>query len=367
MSKRAIAAALALLVPVAGGTCANAQPIGKTPAHELRIQASSVAVTLNGAGANSIDPFFEAVFYAYHKADPNVTINYNPAGSSVGITRIEQQTVDFGDSEIPMSAKDLAKAKGPVLQVPVDLGGVAISYNIPGAPKDLKLDGPTLASIFDGNITNWGSKAIAQETGVSNLPNLAIIPVHRSDNSGPGWVLDEYLIQTSTDWASVIKTTKPSKAWPVILGVGEDLNSGVASYIAQTPGAIGFVEYGYALKAGFTNAAIKNAAGNYIIPSEPSLVKAGLNAGKLSSTNFSIVNSAGATAYPLANFSWALLYQKQADLVKGEALEALFHYVVTTGQRQAGELGYAPLPANVVQLALSTLSQLEGPDGKPLQ
>jgi phosphate transport system substrate-binding protein len=358
-----------LLSPLAHSAGTNAQAsssLTSQSGYRSGAASSGPAVTLNGAGANSIDPFFEAVFYAYHKANPKVTVNYDPAGSSVGVSDIQKQTVDFGDTEIPMSAKDLARAKGTVLQVPVDLGGVAISYNVPGAPKDLKLDGPTLAGIFDGTITNWGSKVIAQESGVNDLPNLPIIPVHRSDNSGPGWDLDAYLIRTSPQWASTIKTIKPSKAWPVMLGVGEDLNSGVATYISQTAGAIGYVEYGYALKAGFTNAAIKNAAGNYIIPSEPSLVKAGLNASKLSSTNFSIIGSGGATTYPIANFSWALLYQKQSSAAKGEAARALFQYVVTKGQGQASALGYAPLPTNVQQLALSTLGRLEGPHGKPL-
>lgn len=370
MSKRAVAAAaLVLLVPLASGACATAQaPAPKVAASSQpagkKVKASPV--TLNGAGANSIDPFFSAVFYSYHKAYPSVTINYDPAGSSVGVTDIEQDTVDFGDSEIPMAAKDLAKAKGNVLQVPVDLGGVAVSYNVPGAPKDLRLDGPTLADIFDGAITNWDSPEIASETGIANLPNLPIIPVHRSDTSGPGWDLDDYLILTAPNWVSTIKTTKPSKAWPVMLGVGEDLNSGVANYIAETPGAIGYVEYGYALKAGFANAAIKNPAGNYIIPSQPSLVKAGENATNLSATDFSIIDGAGATTYPIANFSWALLYQKQSNEAKGEALKALFEYVVTTGQAQAGSLGYAPMPKNVVQLAETTLNELETSAGKPL-
>ena len=127
-------------------------------------------------------------------------MNYSPAGSSVGVTDIQQGTVNFGDTEIPMSAKDLAKAKGTVLQIPVDLGGVAISYNVAGAPKGLKLDGPTLARIFDGTITNWDSPVIAAVTGDKRLPNLAIVPVHRADSSGPGWDLDEYLIKTSPVW-----------------------------------------------------------------------------------------------------------------------------------------------------------------------
>ena len=376
LKRPVVAAALSVLVPVAGcaypSMTAGAQVpraesgAGKDGAGLVQKEPATSSVTLNGAGANSIDPFFEAVFYAYHKANPKVTINYDPAGSSVGISDIQQQTVDFGDTEIPMSAKDLAKAKGTVLQVPVDLGGVAVSYNVPGAPKDLRLDGPTLAGIFDGSITNWDSSAIASETGVDNLPNLPIIPVHRSDTSGPGWDLDEYLIQTSPDWVSAIKTTKPSKSWPIMLGVGEHPNSGVATYIAETPGAIGYVEYGYALKAGFANVAVKNAAGNYIIPSEPSLAKAGENATKLSASNFSIINSPGATTYPIANFSWTLLYQDQPNLIKAEALKALFEYVVTAGQAEAAELGYAPMPTNVVQLAQSTLSELETSTGQPV-
>jgi phosphate transport system substrate-binding protein len=120
------------------------------------------------------------------------------------------------------------------------------------------------------------------------------------------------------------------------------------------------------LKAGFANAAIKNRAGNFIIPSEPSLVKAGENATNLSATNFSIIDGPGATAYPIANFSWTLLYQKQPNTAKGEALQALFNYVVTTGQAEAGSLGYAPMPRNVVALAQSTLKQLETSKGRPL-
>jgi phosphate transport system substrate-binding protein len=369
MSKRAIAAAaLVLLVPLASGATAGAQAhnvaAGKAKDHKPKAVSP---VTLNGAGANSIDPFFEAVFYAYHQANPKVTINYDPAGSSVGVTDIEEDTVDFGDSEIPMAAKDLAKAKGPVLQLPVDLGGVAISYNIPGALGGLKLDAPILEAIFDGTITNWDNSAIEAETGDTKLPNLAIVPVHRADSSGPSWDFDDYLITSSPAWRAVIHTSTPSKAWPITsVGVGEQLNSGVASYIAQTPGAIGYVEYGYALKAGFTNAAIENPAGNYITPDENSIAQAGNLTSNLSPTEFSIIDAAGATTYPIANFSWTLLYQKQSSIAKGEAVQALFNYVVTTGQKEAASLGYAPLPRDAVALAQSALKQLETPSGAPL-
>jgi phosphate transport system substrate-binding protein len=371
MLKRATAAALVLLVPLASGPVATAQAPkvaaakhGKKPKPKPKPAPS---VTLNGVGANSIDPFFQSVFYYYHKEFPKVTVNYDPAGSSVGISDIQQDTVNFGDSEIPMQAKDLALAKGPVLQVPVDLGGIAISYNIPGVPSGLKLDGPTLASILDGTIENWDSPAIAAVSGNNNLPNLPIVVVHRADSSGPTWDVDDYLIQTAPAWVQVIGTKNPSKTWPITgYGLGEQLNSGVATYIAQTKGAIGYVEYGYALKAGFTNAALLNSAGQYVAPSAAGIGSAGSYAQNLSSTNFNIINEPGSATYPITNFSWTLLYQKQSNPVVGEALQALFNYVVTTGQPYAAALGYAPLPSNVVSLAQSTLKQLETSSGKPL-
>ena len=325
------------------------------------------AVALNGAGANSTEPFFTKVFYDYSKKNPNSTINYSPAGSSVGITDIQQRTVNFGDSEIPMASSDLAKAKGTVLQVPVDLGGVAISYNVPGAPKNLKLDGPTLAGIFQGTIKNWNAPQIAQVSGVSNLPNLPIIAVHRADSSGPGYDLDQYLIDTAPAWVSGIGTTKPSKTWPLAtVGIGEQLNTGVAQYVAQTQGAIGYVEYGYALQNGFANAALKNASGAFVAPSEQSIAEAGSQTPTLSATNFNIVNGPGTGTYPLANFSWTLIYQTQSDTDTGIALGKLFDYVVTTGQGDAAALGYAPLPGDAVALAEGTLGELLGASGTPL-
>jgi phosphate transport system substrate-binding protein len=333
-----------------------------------RDTTTSTAVTLNGAGANSIQPFFEKVFYDYNKKNPKTTINYSPAGSSVGVTDIQQATVDFGDTEIPMSASDMAKATaGKGLQIPVDLGGVAISYKVPGAPRNLKLDGPTLAGIFDGTITNWDAPQIASVSGVSHLPNLPIVPVHRADSSGPGWDFDSYLIKTSPDWVTKIGTATPSKAWPLAtIGVGEQLNTGVATYIQQTAGAIGYVEYGYALQANFANAALETSSGSFVAPSEKSIAQAGSRATNPSSTNFSIIDELGADTYPLANFSWTLLYEKQSDQNKGIAVGKLIDYVITTGQQDASPLGYAPLPSNVVQLAVQTLDQLQTPTGGPL-
>ena len=346
-----------------GGSTAGTDRLGA--AYDT-VTASSV--TLDGAGANSIGPFFERVFYDYHQANPKTTVNYSPAGSSVGAKDIETNTVDFADSEIPLSATDLSKAtSGAILQIPVDLGGVAVSYNLPGVATGLNLDGPTLAGIFDGSITRWSDPRIAAVSGNSHLPNIPIVAVHRADSSGPGWVLDAYLLKTSPEWAAKVGANKPSKTWPLAnVGLGEQLNTGVATYIHQTEGAIGYVEYGYALKAGFTNAALKNQSGTFVAPSLTSIQAAGAQASGLSSTKFSIIDEPGVAAYPLANFSWTLVYQKQSDLAKGRALGKLIDYVITTGQQTAASLGYAPLPTGAVTLAEQTLTQLETSTGGAL-
>jgi phosphate transport system substrate-binding protein len=322
---------------------------------------------VTGAGANSIQPFFARAFYYYNQADHGVSVNYSPAGSSVGVTDIEQGTVQFGDSEIPIKTPATG-AGGNILQVPVDLGGVALSYNLPGVAGGLKLDGPTLAGIFLGKITLWNDPAITALNPGVNLPGTKIVPVRRADSSGPGYDLDQYLITTGgSAWTGSAAGTTPSTHWPIAnVGVGEQLNTGVASYIQQTQGAIGFVEYAYAVQAGFTNVAVKNQAGAFVTPSQSSIAAAGSQAQNLSASNFNIVDGPGAGTYPLANFSWTLVYQKQSNATLGVVLGKLFDWVTTTGQQQANELGYSPLPANVVALAHQTLLQLEDSAGKAL-
>ena len=330
--------------------------------------ASTSSEQLTGAGANSIQSFYNRVFYFFHQADHGITVNYSPVGSSVGVTDIKQGTVQFGQSEIPIPAPANGSGGGAILQVPVDLGGVALSYNVPGVNTGLHLDGPTLAGIYLGNVTRWNDPAIANLNPGVSLPSTTIIPVHRADSSGPGYDLDQYLIDTAgSTWTSKAGST-PSTHWPngSNAGVGQQLNTGVASYIQQNPGAIGYVEYAYALAASFSDAALKNQSGAFVTPSRTSIAAAGSAATRLSASNFNIVNGPGADTYPLANFSWALLYEKQTDSNVGIAMGKLFDWVITTGQQQAAPLGYAPLPANVVALAHQTLLQLVDSNGQPL-
>jgi phosphate transport system substrate-binding protein len=357
------AAHTATTVPKASSTACSTTggPLSAT------CDTQSPSFKLSGAGANSIQPFFTRVFYYYNQANKGVSVNYSPAGSSVGVTDIQQNTVNFGDSEIPIKTP-ASGTGGNILQVPVDLGGVALSYNLPGVAAGLKLDGPTLAGIYLGKITTWNNSAIAALNPGVNLPSTTIVPVRRADSSGPGYDLDQYLIDTGgSEWTSSAAGTAASTKWPITnIGIGEQLNTGVAGFIQQTPGAIGYVEYAYSLQASFTNAALKNAAGDFVKPSQTSIAAAGSQATAVSASNFNIVNGAGAATYPLANFSWTLLYQKQTNTTQGVVLGKLFDWVTTTGQQQAAALGYSPLPANVVAVAHSTLLTLENSAGKPL-
>jgi phosphate transport system substrate-binding protein len=299
-----------------------------------------------------------------------VTVNYTGSGSGPGVTAIEQNTASFGQSEIPMTSAQQAASKGAVLQVPVDLGGVSISYHVAGVSGGLKLDGPTLAKIYLRQITNWNDPAIQSLNPGVNLPSENIIPVFRSDTSGPGYDLDQYLIDTSPAWTTAIGTSSPSTTWPnagrASGNSGQNLNAGVANYIQETEGAIGYVEYSYALEANFTNAALLSKSNTYVTPSVTTIANAGAAASGLSATNYNIVWSSGAQAYPLANFSWALIYQKQSNTNTGIVLGKLFQWVVTTGQSYAAGLGYAPLPNVAVSLAHSTLLGLQTASGSPI-
>jgi phosphate transport system substrate-binding protein len=344
--------------------------VASTPGGSLSSNTTSTpAATLTGIGASSIEPFYGKVLYQYSQLNHGVTVNFTGSGSGPGVTAIEQNTANFGQSEVPMTAAQLAASKGPVLQVPVDLGGVAISYHVSGV-SGLKLNGPVLAQIYLRQITNWNDPAIAALNPGLTLPNENIVPVFRSDTSGPGYDLDQYLIDTSPTWTGAIATTAPSTTWPTAGRAngdsGEDLNAGVASYIQETEGAIGYVEYSYALQANFSNAALLNKSGSYVTPSVSSIAAAGATATALSSTNFNIIDSASGSAYPLANFSWALVYQKQTTTNTGIVLGKLFQWVTTTGQSYSSGLGYAPLPAVAVSLAHSTLVGLQTATGSAI-
>ena len=313
--------------------------------------------SIQGAGATFPGPFYTKAFIDYTAKYPNVTVNYQAVGSGAGIQQFIKKTVDFGASDVPMGATDIATAGGAdtLTQIPTTLGVIAIAYNLSGVDK-LQLDGPTLANIYLGHITKWNDPALTALNSGVNLPNEAIAVVHRSDGSGTTFHFTDYLAKVSDEWKNNVLLGKgPAKSikWPV--GVGGSGNAAVANNVIQTPGAIGYVELAFVVQSSMHQAFLKNADGNFVQASVAGATAAAAQNTSVSPTNFSITNEPGPTTYPIAAFSWVILRTNYADANLGKAIANLFKWLVTDGQADGTALQYAPLPTAVQNLALTNL------------
>jgi phosphate transport system substrate-binding protein len=320
----------------------------------------SGSVDLTGAGATFPYPLYSKWFSDY-AASTGVRINYQPIGSGGGIRQFSEQTVDFGATDGPMSDEELSHAKGgAVLHVPTALGGVVITYNMPGLKQPLKFTGPLVASIFLGKVKKWNDPAIAGLNPGVTLPNQDILVVHRSDGSGTTYVFTDYLTSVSPDWAKGPKKGK-EVPWPV--GLGGKGNEGVAGQVKQTPGALGYVELAYAKQNGLPAAMIKNAAGNFVGPSTETITAAAFGVAEKLPPNtdyrVSIVNAAGADTYPISSFTWILAYVNQPDSVKGRKIVDFLRWALTEGEKDATALNYAPLPASMAAQLRSRLDSIK--------
>jgi phosphate transport system substrate-binding protein len=319
---------------------------------------SSQAQTLiNGAGSTFDYPAFSKWFEAYTKVEPNVRFNYQSIGSGGGQKLLLNQTVNFGASDAPMTDTNMATAPGKIVHLPIVAGGVAIIYNLPGNPK-LKLDGDTLANIYLGNIAKWNDPKIAALNPGVDLPNLPIIPVHRTEGSGTTFIFTDYLTSVNPAWADTVGKSTSVK-WPVGIGLGAKGSEGVAGQVMQLPGAIGYAELAYADENKIPYADMKNSSGNFISPAPDSVSAALATAHIPDDFRFSMVNPPGAQAYPIAGASWVLIYQKQKDPVIGKELVAFLKWAVTDGQKISSQLDYAPLPDNVQQRELKLLDTIK--------
>jgi phosphate transport system substrate-binding protein len=294
-----------------------------------------------------------------------VSIGYFAVGSSAGIAAISARQVNFGASDVPMTASEQAAAKGgPITQVPVDLGGEGIAYNLSlPAGARLHLTGPVLAAIFLGQITHWNDPALTAFNPGLSLPDAAINVVHRSDGSGTTYIFSNYLSSVDPAWASKVGTGK-SLTWPT--GEGAEGNSGVATAVNRTPFSIGYIEQAYAQGLLLPFAAIRNQAGNYVIPSAQTITADAAQKPRISPADFSIVNQPGASSYPISGYSWALVYTHQPDQARGKALVAMLDWLTHDGQADAAANGYVPLPSRVRQLARTMLQQVTSPAGTHL-
>jgi phosphate transport system substrate-binding protein len=299
---------------------------------------------INGAGATFPNPIYSKWFSEYHKLHPDIQINYQPIGSGGGIRQLTNQTVFFGATDGPMTDEQLKSAPGPILHFPTVLGAVVPVYNVEGV-GELKFSGPVLANIFLGKIKKWNDAAIAKLNPGVKLPATDIAVAHRSDGSGTTFIWVDYLSKVSPEWKNKVGVNT-SVNWPV--GVGGKGNDGVAGIVSQTPGAIGYVELIYALQNKISFGSVQNAAGEFVKASAESVTKAAAGVTIPEDFRVSITNAEGAGAYPVASFTWLLLYESPSNKAQAKAMVDFVRWAITDGQAFATELGYAPLPQNVV-------------------
>jgi phosphate transport system substrate-binding protein len=325
----------------------------------LAAAAPVAAQSLTGAGATFPNPIYTKWFDAYSKKT-GVKINYQSIGSGGGIRQFTEGTVDFGASDGPMNESQIQAVNGNVLHVPTVLGAVAVTYNLPtlGDTK-LKFDGNLLVDIFMGRVTKWNDAKIAALNPGVKLPDIDLIVVHRSDGSGTTYVFTDYLNKFSREWKDKVGYAT-SVNWPA--GLGGKGNEGVTQQVKQTEGALGYVELIYAISNNLPYAQVKNATGNFIVPSLETVTAAAAGAKLEKDTDFrvSITNAPGAQAYPISSFTWLLVKKDNKDPVKAKLIRDFLGWMITPeAQAMAAELHYAPLPAPVVSLVQARLPTLK--------
>ncbi len=315
-------------------------------------------VQINGGGATFPYPIYSKWFSEYNKLHKDVEINYQSQGSGFGIRQLTAGTVFFGATDGPMTPEQLQAAPGKILHFPTVLGAVVPVYNIPGVSQELKFTGPVLADIFLGKITKWNDPQLAKLNAGVPLPSTDIIVVHRSEGSGTTYVWVDYLSKISPEWLKRVGINT-SVNWPV--GVGGKGNEGVSGLVSQTPGSLGYVELVYALQNKISYASVQNAEGEFVRASDQSVSRAAEVAASKMPEDFrvSITNAPGKGVYPVSSFTWILLYENAKDKKQAKIMVDFMKWALTDGQKFAPELGYAPLPKNVVDMELKALQKIK--------
>ena len=312
----------------------------------------SAAQKVNGAGATFPYPIYSKWFSEYQKTHTDVEFNYQSIGSGGGIKQVLAQTVDFGATDAPMTDEELKSAKTPIRHIPTVLGAVTVAYNVKGIAAGLKLDGETVANIFHGKILKWNDAAIAKLNPKMKLPATDILVVRRSDGSGTTAVFSTFLADVSTEWKEKVGAGKNIN-WPA--GIGAKGNEGVTAMVAQTDGAVGYVELAYAINAKLETASVKNKKGEFIAPSVESISKAAASVKDVSGDlRISVINADGKGVYPISSFTWILLPENAASEPL-KAVRAFLGWALADGQKFASELHYAPLPKKMAEALVKTI------------
>jgi phosphate transport system substrate-binding protein len=329
--------------PGSAGSATSAAPAGK--------------VTINGSGSTFQKPFQEVAIEAFTKANPNITVNYSGGGSGKGRQDFADMVTDYGCSDAPYKEDEKAKVKGgEFVYVPILLGAVTVSYNLPEVEK-LQLSPEVIARIFQREIKKWNDPAIAADNPGAKLPATDIVVAHRADGSGTTQQFTLYLEKAAgATWKLKSGSTVE---WPADTQAGNG-NSGVAQIVKSTSGAIGYVDLPDAKASGLKYASVKNQAGKYIEPTLQSTQAAGEGLEVKDDLTFVSVNAPGDLVYPITGPTWCMAYTKPADQAKGAAVKAYFQFMVGDGQKLISELDFAPLPKALQDKAIAQVAKISG-------
>ncbi len=301
------------------------------------------AADMTGAGATFPYPMYAKWAEAY-KAKTGSNLNYQSIGSSGGIKQIKAKTVDFGASDAPVKFEDLEK--DGLVQFPAIIGGVVPVMNVDGIkPGELKLDGPTLADIFQGIISDWGDKRIAIMNPGVKIPSGPITVVHRADGSGTTAIFTDYLAKVSSLWKDAVGAGAAVK-WPAASSVGGKGNEGVAANVSRVKNSVGYVEYAYAKKNKMTTISMKNKDGNYVMPDDLTFAAAaaGTDWSKVPGMGTYITNAPGAKSWPITGASFILMYKNPEKKANSAEVLKFFDFAFKEGKQMAAELDYVPMP-----------------------
>jgi phosphate transport system substrate-binding protein len=316
--------------------------------------------TLTGAGSTFVAPMMSDWTKAYSQATGN-QVTYDSIGSGGGVAQVQANTVNFGDSDVGMKPSEIAAAKGgPVLQIPLLLGAVVPTYNLPGIGAGLKFTGNVLGEIYAGKIKMWNDPALTALNPGVNLPDAAIAVVHRSDGSGTTGIWTDYLTKESPTWVSTLggasKSSGKTVAWPT--GIGGKGNEGVSGAISQTQDSLGYLESDYAIAQNLTYGQVENKAGKFIEPCIASIIPTVNGVTFPASLNISLTDGTDPNVYPISGTTYALVYEHQTSKATAAALVNFFAWVLSTGQDLNASLYYAPLGSALQQLAVGQLKKI---------
>jgi len=317
---------------------------------------ATASTTLNGSGATFPAPLYLRWSSDFRRVSPDIIVNYQGVGSGAGVTQFAQGVTDLGASDVAMTDAEITRVNGDVLMLPATAGAIVLAYNVPGVTDGLKLSREAYAGLFLGTVKNWNDPSIAKENPGVTLPNLPVTVVARSDGSGTTAVFTTHLSAINSEFSAKVGSGK-SVTWPV--GVAGKGNDGVTALIKQTPGAVGYVEYGYAVNNELTTASLQNKAGSFVAPTIESGAATLASVSLPENLRAFITDPEGPNDYPIATFTWLLVKKAYSAPAKAAAVKAFVTYGLTTGQAVAPELGYIALPESVVTKVRAVLDTVK--------